>query len=246
MALKNCTECGKPISTKARACVGCGAPLVHRTISVVRLLGYALVAAFLFGIIVPAMMSGTPQAKRADAPVQPAPGPRPVVKVWSADPSDPDAAYRNALAPLLATPALAAQAQIIGPLAAVRTKPDVIVFFRRDDAGKVEFMGNVAPKGWTGIDDARPYLAAVEKVYGKPNRPLAERVFAGNVAHTENVGIVYENWPETAGVGDVQTWQVVFRVTLGVADPKVELIESAHVIDVTLPPPPTVRIRSGG
>jgi hypothetical protein len=246
MALKNCKEYGKPVSTKARACVGCGAPLLKRTSRVVKLLGYALLAALLFGIVIPAMKSRTPRASRAAAPMEPAPRPRPVVKAWSADPSDPDAAFRNAIAPMLATPALAAEAQIIGPLAAVRTKPGVVLYFRRDDAGKVEFMGNVAPKGWTGVDDARPYLASVEKVYGKPSRPLAERVFAGKVAHTENVGIVNENWRETVGVGEVQTWQVVFRVTLGGAEPKVELIESAHVIDVSLPPPPTVRIRSGG
>jgi hypothetical protein len=85
MAMKKCRECGKSVSTKAKACVGCGAP-VKRGSSIVNAFVLLVVAVVGLAVVAPRMRDG-PRHARADGP--PSAAAQPKTYAPKADPTYP-------------------------------------------------------------------------------------------------------------------------------------------------------------
>lgn len=59
MALINCKDCGKPVSTSAAACPGCGAPVIRRRGNGALIIG-VVVAAFVLFFVIAVVSNSTP------------------------------------------------------------------------------------------------------------------------------------------------------------------------------------------
>lgn len=76
MAMKKCRECGKSVSTKAKACVGCGAPIKRGTSTLGKLFLLTIFGAIGLAVVTPRLKDG-PRAARAEGSSAAAEQPKP-------------------------------------------------------------------------------------------------------------------------------------------------------------------------
>ncbi|MCC5786151.1 MAG: zinc ribbon domain-containing protein [Phycisphaerales bacterium] len=67
MALRRCKECGKEVSSKARACVGCGAPTKRQSSPLAKLVAWMLIGSVGLAIIASAVKQEDGVPSRASA-----------------------------------------------------------------------------------------------------------------------------------------------------------------------------------